>query len=154
MENVQERLDEVVVTGYSMVKKQIVAGAVTTMKASALEDKTDVVVAPLDVIRFNQYVEKALQYPKEDLDKNNEGVISFSFDLNKKNTPSRIRIQDSFSKECNKELIRLLSQGPKWENSRSGIRIHATVRFIIGKDGEKPKAVLSIVEPEKKIGQD
>lgn len=154
MENVQERLDEVVVTGYSMVKKQIVAGAVTTMKASALEDKTDVVVVPLDVIRFNQYVEKALQYPKEDLDKNNEGVISFSFDLNKKNTPSRIRIQDSFSKECNKELIRLLSQGPKWENSRSGIRIHATVRFIIGKDGEKPKAVLSIVEPEKKIGQD
>lgn len=154
MENVQEQLDEVVVTGYSMAKKQTMTGAVATMNASALKDKTGGVVSPLDVVQFNQYMEKALCYPKEDLDKNNEGVISFSFDLNKKNTPSRIRIQDGFSKESNKELIRLLGQGPKWEHSRSGIRIHAIVRFSIGKDGEKPKAVLSIVEPEKKSNQD
>ena len=94
-------------------------------------------------------MEQALQYPKADLEKNNEGVIKVSFELNKKSIPSRIRIKDGFSKESNKELIRLLSHGPKWKNSSSGERIHATVQFSIGRNGAQNKAILSITAPKK-----
>lgn len=137
-------LEEVVVTGYQTVTKREMVGSVATIQID-----TNVVASLDDVTHFNRYAEQALQYPKEDLEKDNEGVIYVSFELNKKNTPSRIRIKDGFSKESNKELIRLLSNGPKWENSRIGVRIYATVRFTIGKDGAKNKAVLTIEKQKK-----
>lgn len=140
-------LEEVVVTGYQTVTKREMVGAVATIQ---IDTNAVASFASLDdVIHFNRYAEQALQYPKEDLEKDNEGVIYVSFELNKKNTPSRIRIKDGFSKESNKELIRLLSNGPKWENSRIGVRIYATVRFTIGKDGAKNKAVLTIEKQKK-----
>lgn len=140
-------LEEVVVTGYQTVTKREMVGAVATIQ---IDTNAVASFASLDdVMHFNRYMERALQYPKEDLEKDNEGVIYVSFELNKKNTPSRIRIKDGFSKESNKELIRLLSNGPKWENSRIGVRIYATVRFTIGKDGAKNKAVLTIEKQKK-----
>lgn len=137
-------LEEVVVTGYQTVTKREMVGSVATIQID-----TNAIASLDDVTHFNRYMERALQYPKEDLEKDNEGVIYVSFELNKKNTPSRIRIKDGFSKESNKELIRLLSNGPKWENSRIGVRIYATVRFTIGKDGAKNKAVLTIEKQKK-----
>ncbi len=139
----QENLEEVVVTGHWDSKQMSM-----TCVISKIVD-VDTLVSPKDVVQFNKYMEQALQYPKVDLEKNNEGVIKVSFELNKKTIPSRIRIKDGFSKESNKELIRLLSHGPKWENSSSGKRIHATVQFSIGRNGAKNKAVLSITAPEK-----
>lgn len=144
MNTENDKLDDVVVAGYTASRKRETAAVIPTIKID-----TNTIVLSSDVTRFNRYVEQALQYPKEDLEKDNEGVIYVSFELNKKNTPSRIRIKDGFSKESNKELIRLLSNGPKWENSRIGVRIYATVRFTIGKDGAKNKAVLSIEKQKK-----
>lgn len=144
MNTENDKLDDVVVAGYTASRKKETAAVIPTIKID-----TNTIVLSSDVTRFNRYVEQALQYPKEDLEKDNEGVIYVSFELNKKNTPSRIRIKDGFSKESNKELIRLLSNGPKWENSRIGVRIHATVRFTIGKDGAKNKAVLTIEKQKK-----
>lgn len=137
-------LEEVVVTGYQKVAKREMLGSVATIQID-----TNAIASLDDVTHFNRYMERALQYPKEDLEKDNEGVIYVSFELNKKNTPSRIRIKDGFSKESNKELIRLLSNGPKWDNSRIGVRIHAIVRFTIGKDGARNKAVLTIEKQKK-----
>lgn len=47
-----------------------------------------------DVALFNQYMEKALRFPKTDLEANHAGVIQVSFVLNKKKVPSSIRIKD------------------------------------------------------------
>ena len=96
-------------------------------------------------ITFNQYMKKALRYPKADLDSNKMGTVTLSFELNRKKVPSRIRIEDGFSKESNKEVIRLLAEGPKWENTPSGRRIQVHIHFTIGKNGESHKAILIVL---------
>ena len=73
------------------------------------------------------------------------GTVTLSFELNRKKVPSRIRIEDGFSKESNKEVIRLLAEGPKWENTPSGRRIQVHIHFTIGKNGESHKAILIVL---------
>lgn len=103
-----------------------------------------------DVARFNRYMGKALRFPKTDLEANHAGVIQVSFVLNEKKVPSSIRIKDGFSKESNKEMIRLLAEGPKWENTPAGERIHVKVYFTIqDKDKQKVRAVLEVEKPKK-----
>ena len=98
-----------------------------------------------DIRHFNQYMEKALRYPKADLDSNKMGTVILSFELNQRKVPSRIRIESGFSKESNKEVIRLLAEGPKWENSLSNKRIRVCVHLTIGKNGESHKAILNVL---------
>lgn len=101
-----------------------------------------------DVARFNRYMEKALRFPKEDLESNRAGVIQVSFVLNEKKVPSNIRVKDGFSKECNKEMIRLLTEGPEWKNTPAGKRVHAKVYFTI-RDKQEVRAVLEVEKPKK-----
>ena len=147
MEVDQQKLDEVVVTGYNTVKKTSMVGAVATVGGNEL--KKDTIVSADDIVRFNRYMADALKYPEKDVKNGNEGIILVSFELNKKKVPSRIRIKDGFSKESNKELIRLLAESPKWESSLSGERIYVSVRFTIGKDGAKHTAILATEKPWK-----
>lgn len=122
-------------------------GAVATVSGNEL--KKDTIVSADDIVRFNRYMADALKYPEKDVKNGNEGIILVSFELNKKKVPSRIRIKDGFSKESNKELIRLLAESPKWESSLSGERIYVSVRFTIGKDGAKHTAILATEKPWK-----
>ena len=110
----------------------------------------DTLVSKDDVLHFNQYMEKALRYPKADLDSNKMGSVILSFELNRKKVPSRIRIEDGYSKESNKEVIRLLAEGPKWENTPSGKRVQARIHFTIGKNGESHKAILEVLPSGRK----
>lgn len=150
MEEDAERMNEIVVTGYGVAKKREVEMSKVKMREiSTSSGKQNVLLDTLvsedDVLCFNRYMEKALRYPKADLDSNKMGSIILSFELNKKKFPSRIRIEDGFSKESNKEAIRLLAEGPKWERTPSGRRIQACIHFTIGKDGASHKAILSVL---------
>lgn len=155
MEEEAEGMNETVVTGYGVTKKQEVemsnikirgVSAITSRQNVAL----DTLVSKDDILHFNQYMEKALRYPKADLDSNKMGSVIFSFELNRKKVPSRIRIEDGFSKESNKEVIRLLAEGPKWENTLSGKRIQASIHFTIGQNGKSHKAILVVLPFEGK----
>lgn len=155
MEEDAEEMNEVVVTGYGVAKKKEVemsnikirgVSAITSLQNVTL----DTLVSKDDILHFNQYMEKALRYPKADLDSNKMGSVILSFELNKKKVPSRIRIEDGFSKESNKEVIRLLAEGPKWENTPSGKRIQASIHFTIGQNGESHKAILVVLPSERK----
>lgn len=150
MENDGESLAEAVVTGYGVARKQEVEKSnVKVRRTSTASGRQNIVLDTLvsgsDILHFNKYLEKALRYPKVDLDSNKMGVVVLSFELNRKKVPSRIRIEDGFSKESNKEVIRLLAEGPKWENTPSGKRIRASVHFTIGKEGESHKAILIVL---------
>lgn len=150
MENDGESLAEAVVTGYGVARKQEVEKSnVKVRRTSTVSGRQNIVLDTLvsgsDILHFNKYLEKALRYPKVDLDSNKMGVVILSFELNRKKVPSRIRIEDGFSKESNKEVIRLLAEGPKWENTPSGKRIRASVHFTIGKEGESHKAILIVL---------
>ena len=155
MEEDAEKMNEVVVTGYGVAKKKEVEMSNIRMQGvSAITSRQNVVLDTLvskdDVLHFNQYMEKALRYPKTDLDSNKMGAVILSFELNRKKVPSRIRIEDGFSKESNKEVIRLLAEGPKWENTPSGKRIQARIHFTIGKNGESHKAILEVLPSGRK----
>ena len=155
MEEDAEKMNEVVVTGYGVAKKKEVEMSNIKMQGvSVITSRQNVVLDTLvskdDVLHFNQYMEKALRYPKADLDSNKMGSVILSFELNRKKVPSRIRIEDGFSKESNKEVIRLLAEGPKWENTPSGKRIQARIHFTIGKNGESHKAILEVLPSGRK----
>ena len=155
MEEDTEGMDEVVVTGYGVAKKkEVEMSNIKMQEVSVITSRQNVVLDTLvskdDVLHFNQYMEKALRYPKADLDSNKMGSVILSFELNKKKVPSRIRIEDGFSKESNKEVIRLLAEGPKWENTPSGKRIQASIHFTIGQNGESHKAILVVLPSERK----
>jgi len=148
MEEDAEEMNEVVVTGYGVAKKKEVE--MSNIKIRGVSAITSLQNVALDILHFNQYMEKALRYPKADLDSNKMGSVILSFELNKKKVPSRIRIEDGFSKESNKEVIRLLAEGPKWENTPSGKRIQASIHFTIGKNGESYKAILEVLPSGRK----
>ena len=150
-----EKMNEVVVTGYGVAKKkEVEMSNIKMQEVSVITSRQNVVLDTLvskdDVLHFNQYMEKALRYPKTDLDSNKMGAVILSFELNRKKVPSRIRIEDGFSKESNKEVIRLLAEGPKWENTPSGKRIQARIHFTIGKNGESHKAILEVLPSGRK----
>lgn len=47
-------------------------------------------------------------------------------------------------------MIRLLAEGPKWENTPAGERIHVKVYFTIqDKDKQKVRAVLELEKTKK-----
>ena len=155
MEEDAEKMNEVVVTGYGVAKKkEVEMSNIKMQEVSVITSRQNVVLDTLvskdDVLHFNQYMEKALRYPKADLDSNKMGSVILSFELNRKKVPSRIRIEDGFSKESNKEVIRLLAEGPKWENTPSGKRIQARIHFTIGKNGESHKAILEVLPSGRK----
>lgn len=132
-----------------ILPNHVKTGDSSLMKKRGMGSVMDSIVSEGDVVRFNRYMEEALRYPKEDLDAGNSGTINLSFELNKRCVPSRIQIYDGFSKESNDEIIRLLSKGPKWESSVTGKKIHVSVRFIIGKNGRKHKAILTVQNPRE-----
>lgn len=149
MEEDTKGLDETVVTGYVAKKREVETSNVKIQETTAtIAGKQNVALGTLsgdDIRHFNQYMEKALRYPKADLDSNKMGTVILSFELNQSKVPSRIRIESGFSKESNKEVIRLLAEGPKWENSLSNKRIRVCVHLTIGKNGESHKAILNVL---------
>ena len=149
MEEDTKGLDETVVTGYIAKKREVETSNVKMQETTAtIAGKQNVALGTLsgdDIRHFNQYMEKALRYPKADLDSNKMGTVILSFELNQSKVPSRIRIESGFSKESNKEVIRLLAEGPKWENSLSNKRIRVCVHLTIGKNGESHKAILNVL---------
>lgn len=155
MEEDAESMNETVVTGYGIAKKrEVEMSNVEIRGASAVSGRQnavlDTLVSENDVLHFNQYMEKALRYPKVDLDSNKMGAVILSFELNRKKVPSRIRVESGFSKETNKEVIRLLAEGPKWKNTPSGKRIRVCIHFTIGKNGEAHKAILTVLPSRSK----
>jgi len=70
--------------------------------------------------------EKFDQYLKENLapvyDENNElltGAVSLSFTINKEGRPKNIYVLTSSCKECEKEAIKLLENGPAWTGQKN-----------------------------------
>lgn len=89
MEEDTEGMDEVVVTGYGVAKKREVEMSNVKIRGTSTVSGQpnvllDTLVSKDDISHFNQYMEKALRYPKADLDSNKMGTVTLSFELNRK----------------------------------------------------------------------
>ena len=86
---------------------------------------------------FN-YLSKNIRYPHADKDIETEGVVIAQFVIDKAGKVSNIKIIKSLSKNCDKEVIRVLNLMPKWIPARESGRNVATtyalpVRFKLEK---------------------
>lgn len=100
-------------------------------------DTTDEVVAlPADGwSKFNLYVINNQRNPNDDeteaiAKQKRNREVELSFDVNPDGTLSNFKVEHSNCRDCNKEAIRLLKEGPRWK-SKTGKKEAAkfTVRF-------------------------
>ena len=116
-------LDEVVVTGYSK------ENARKSKKRSNRKAKQDSALeaAPPSVDRskarpeggfrkFNRYVRSNMQTPSEAVANEVSGKVVLQFSIGAEGTPFNILVLQSLGYGCDEEAIRLLKEGPPWEN--------------------------------------
>lgn len=126
LENDNNNLNEVVVTGYNAAKKR----AVATTNADAIEKpKIDSALVPIGGWpAFYKYIENNGTFTRSKVDTSiaefkttytftpsQEVVLSFKIDDD--GTPIKIKVEQSQSKEASNKAIELLKNGPKWKNT-------------------------------------
>lgn len=92
MEEDAEKMNEVVVTGYGVAKKkEVEMSNIKMQEVSVITSRQNVVLDTLvskdDVLHFNQYMEKALRYPKADLDSNKMGICNTFIRVEQEESP-------------------------------------------------------------------
>ena len=125
LENDNNNLNEVVVTGYNATKKRAVA-----TNADAIEKpKIDSALVPIGGWpAFYKYIENNGAFTRSKVDTSIaefkttytfkpslEVVLSFKIDDD--GTPIKIKVEQSQSKEASNKAIELLKNGPKWKNT-------------------------------------
>ena len=113
-------LDEVVVTasGSSKSKKQI-SWAATKEREKIASDSLQIIKPDAGRLSFLNYVNANKRNCVEKDGTAKKGKVILSFKLNKIGKPINIKVEKSLSESCNKEAIRLLNSGPKWEGKRN-----------------------------------
>lgn len=76
---------------------------------------------------FYKYVTDSLRKPGSAAWQSIKGPVILSFKINRNGEPYKIKIEKSLCDECDKEAIRLLTNGPKWkhtDNKRNTVTIN------------------------------
>lgn len=84
--------------------------------------------------RFEQYAADSLRYPEMARVNGIEGEVKLSVRLNKKGHPSRIRILQELSPECDREAVRLVEFYPGVLGSGNAGKIELTVSFRLPRE--------------------
>ena len=79
--------------------------------------------------KYDTYIANNLHLPFKKEDKQIDGIVELSFDINKKGRPENIKIEKSLCKSCDEEAIRLVKEGPRWKKSKKNIRAGVSVPF-------------------------
>jgi len=115
-------LNEVVVVGYGVAKKQAVVGAVSTI--------------PMPMGGWEQFEEYVLNNNKLLKDKKLTGrYVTVSFKLNEGGEPiamkviKNVNMLPQYSDEEEKEAIRLVKEGPKWVGGSSSTATSVNIKF-------------------------
>lgn len=81
--------------------------------------------------RFERYVTDSLRYPVRALEKQIEGTVVLGVRFNRKGHPSRIKVLEKLSPECDKEAVRLVEeyQGGWWGQPKNGMVIRISFQL-------------------------
>ena len=79
--------------------------------------------------KFKAYVKANLAYPQAAKEAGIKGKVILLFDVNNAGRPINIEIKKSLGSGCDEEAIRLLEEGPKWEQGNREGKIKLTIRF-------------------------
>ncbi len=113
-------LDEVVVTTVASKKsKKQISWAATKEREKIASDSLQIIKPDAGRLSFLNYVNANKRNCVEKDGTAKKGKVILSFKLNKIGKPINIKVEKSLSESCNKEAIRLLNSGPKWEGKRN-----------------------------------
>ncbi len=79
--------------------------------------------------KFKAYVKANLAYPQAAKEAGIKGKVILLFDVNNAGRPINIEIKKSLGSGCDEEAIRLLEEGPKWEQGNREGKTKLTIRF-------------------------
>ena len=101
----QAQLNEVVVSSNAVAKKKNLTKSVSTIALDApVGGRT----------QFNSYIAQNKQSCLADNGTVINGIVELSFKVNKAGKPVKVKVVKSLSASCDKEAIRLLTNGPAW----------------------------------------
>jgi TonB family protein len=114
------QLSEVVVTGYGTEDKK---STDNTYHSPAPEEGFSA---------FREYLEENLQYPEEAKAEGIEGKVVLKLTISSSGAIKDIEVKRSLGYGCDEEAIRLVREGPNWNNARRGDDpIESTVRVKV-----------------------
>lgn len=87
------------------------------------EGKKYVSVPQVGKQKYNEYLRRALVRPED----GGTGDVLVTFRVNRYGRPSEMRAEKGFSREANREAIRLLNNGPEWTPTEE--RVAVTIHF-------------------------
>jgi TonB family protein len=119
-------LSEVVVVGYTQDPKDDIIGRITF--ATPAGGRT----------AFKKYIETNLHYPEQALENNVEGKVTVQFTVDATGGLTNFKVVKGIGHGCDEEVIRLITQGPKWNPTRKDDepivgRMKVRVRFRLPK---------------------
>lgn len=112
-------LSEIVVIGYGAQAKRDLTGAV-----SAFENETQDTynyVPPMPAggnSSFKAYVKENMRYPVSALEQGIKGIVRLKFTVGRDGQISDVAIMKSLGDDFDREALRLVQEGPKWEPAR------------------------------------
>jgi TonB family protein len=112
-------LSEIVVIGYGAQAKRDLTGAV-----SAFENETQDTynyVPPMPAggnSSFKTYVKENMRYPVSALEQGIKGIVKLKFTVGRDGQISDVAIMKSLGDDFDREALRLVQEGPKWEPAR------------------------------------
>jgi TonB family protein len=120
------QLSEVVVTGYGLEPEDDIKGRITFATPSGGRTA------------FKKYIESSMQYPEQALVNKVEGRVTIQFTVETTGELSNIKVVKGIGYGCDEEVIRLITQGPKWNPTRKDDdpipgKIKVRVRFKLPK---------------------
>lgn len=114
MNDANQNLEEVVVTGYGVSKKKkdstLLTGKVTGI---SFNDPNYGPIGGWE--KFDQYLTDNISISANDNKERFSAKVVVSFEVDENGDPKKVKIEQSQCKECDKEALRLLQSGPKWK---------------------------------------
>lgn len=122
------QLSEVVVTGYSVAKRD--DDAEPDVKSAS----------PVGGMRaYNKYLDASVRYPQQALENNIKGKVKVEFSVKADGSLDDYKVVKSLGYGCDEEVIRLIKEGPRWSPStENGRPVEATV--LVGVKFDPAKA--------------
>jgi TonB family protein len=119
-------LSEVVVVGYTQDPKDDIIGRITFATPAGGR------------AGFKKYIETNLHYPEQALENNVEGKVTVQFTVEATGGLTNFKVVKGIGHGCDEEVIRLITQGPKWNPTRKDDepivgRMKVRVRFRLPK---------------------
>ncbi len=104
-------LDEVVVVGYGSQKKQTLTGSVSKVDSNTLETKPQPIIGSL---AYSKYLKENRTKLSSAECENKKGKVTIAFQVDSSGTPINLRVKKALCPEADREVIRLIKEGPKW----------------------------------------